>query len=94
MNRLLAKVLGVVIALAIGFAAGWHAKGVSVAAGQTTTARAETQTVIAGVNKQATEQNARQVVEQGKSVAMDTEQARYCAGSRGSLREYPPRRDD
>jgi hypothetical protein len=75
MNRTLAEVLGVVLALALGFAVGWHAKGVSVTAGQATTARAETQTVIAGVNKQAAEQHAGQVAEQGKSIALGAEQA-------------------
>ena len=53
MNRILAAALGVVVALAIGFAAGWHARGVSVAAGQTKTAHAETTAVVAGVTKQA-----------------------------------------
>lgn len=75
MNRILAAALGVVVALAIGFAAGWHAKGVSVAAGQTKTARAETAAVVAGVAKQATEQHAGMVAEQGKSIALGIEQA-------------------
>jgi hypothetical protein len=74
-NRILAEVVGLVLALAIGFAGGWHAKGVSVAAGQTKTARAETQTVITGVKQQADEQHKAQVAEQGKSIALGTEQA-------------------
>lgn len=75
MNRILAAALGVVLALALGFGAGWHAKGVSVTAGEAKTARAETQAVITGVTKQAADQHAGQVVEQGKSIALGAEQA-------------------
>lgn len=75
MNRILAEALGLVIALAIGFGIGWHAKDVSMTAGQAKTAHAETKTVIAGVNKQATEQHAAAVVEQGKSIALGNVQA-------------------
>jgi hypothetical protein len=74
-NRILVQALGVVLALVIGLGAGWHAKGVSVAAGQTKTARAETQVVITGVKQQADEQHEAQVAEQGKSIALGTEQA-------------------
>jgi hypothetical protein len=69
------QILAAVLLLAIGCAAGWRAKGVSVAAGQTATARAETQAVVTGVNKQAAAQHADQVAEQGKSVALGAEQA-------------------
>lgn len=75
MNRILTEALGLVLALAIGFAAGWHANGVSVTAGQVKTARAETTAVVAGVTKQAAEQHAAGVVEQGKSIALGAEQA-------------------
>jgi hypothetical protein len=68
MNRILAEVLGVVLALGLGFAVGWHAKGVSVDAAGAKTSRAETQSVVDGVNKQAAAQHGDQVVEQGKSV--------------------------
>lgn len=75
MKNLAYQIIAAVVLLAIGCACGWHAKGVSVAAGQTTTARAETQAVVTGVNKQAAAQHAGQVVEQGKSLALGTEQA-------------------
>jgi len=74
-NRILAEVLAAVLALALGFTSGWHTKGVSVAAGQTKTAHAETQTVITSVKQQADEQHKAQVAEQGKSIALGTEQA-------------------
>jgi len=74
MPRIAYEALAIVLALAIGFAFGWHAKGVSVEAGQTKTARAETQTVIAGVKQQAADQHAGQVAEQGKSIALGAEQ--------------------
>ena len=75
MPRIAYEALAIVLALVIGLAGGWHAKGVSVAAGQTKTARAETQAVITGVKQQADEQHKAQVAEQGKSIALGTEQA-------------------
>lgn len=67
-------ILAAIVAIALGFGIGWHAKGVSVTAGQAKTARAETAAVVDGVNKQAAEQHAGQVVEQGKSIALGAEQ--------------------
>jgi hypothetical protein len=75
MNRVLYEALAIILALAIGLACGWHAKGVSVEAAQTKTARAETQTVVTGVNKQATEQHSAAMVEQGNSIALGIDQA-------------------
>lgn len=75
MNRILAEALGLVLALAIGFGIGWHTKGVSVTADQAKTARDETAAVVAGVTKQAAEQHAGAVVEQGKSIALGVERA-------------------
>jgi hypothetical protein len=74
-NKILAAVVVLVLALVIGFAVGWHSKGISVTAGQVKASHAETSTVIAGVNKQAAAQHAADVVEQGKSIALSTDQA-------------------
>lgn len=74
MNTLALRALALVAALVVGFGIGWYAKGVSVKAGQATVARAETQAVVAGVTKQATEQHATQVAEQAKSVALTIDQ--------------------
>ena len=75
MKNLAYLILAAVLAVVIGFGFGWHAKGVSVESGQVKTARAETQTVITGVKQQADEQHKAQVAEQGKSIALGTEQA-------------------
>jgi hypothetical protein len=64
----LALIVALIVALAIGFGAGWHAKSVSVAAGQAKAAHAETAAIVADVTKQATDQHAGQVAEQGKSL--------------------------
>lgn len=75
MPRLGYEALALILALAIGFMGGWHAKGVSVTAGQAKTARAEASAVVAGVNQQVAAQHAGQVAEQGKSIALGIEQA-------------------
>lgn len=75
MKNLAYLLLGAVVLLVIGFASGWHAKGVSVAAGATKAAHAETQAVIASVNTQAAAQHVDQVKEQGKSIALGVDQA-------------------
>jgi hypothetical protein len=68
MKDIAIQALALIVALAIGFGAGWHAKSVSVAAGQAKAAHAETAVIVADVTKQATEQHAGQVAEQAKSV--------------------------
>ena len=62
--------LAIVLALTLGFAGGWHAKGVSVDAGKTKTAQAETKAVVADVKQQATEQHDAAVAEQGKTLGV------------------------
>jgi hypothetical protein len=62
-----------------GFATGWHAKGVSVKAGQVTLANKTITTITDGVNKQAAAQNAQLTAEQGKSLALDIEKNRIHA---------------
>lgn len=61
--------------LAIGFGAGWHAKGVSVQAKQGKTAQAETKAVVADVKQQATAQHDQAVAEQHKTLAVNVEQS-------------------
>jgi TolA-binding protein len=56
--------------LVVGFAGGWHAKGVSVAAGQAKVAQAEVQQISDSVAKQATALQQQLQAEQGKSVAL------------------------
>jgi hypothetical protein len=56
--------------LVVGFAAGWHAKGVSVAAGETKVAQAEVQQISDSVAKQATALQKRLQDEQDKSLGL------------------------
>src|SRR5574337_1222522 len=62
-----------VVALACGFGAGWHAKGVSMAAAKAKAAQADTQAVIADVARQAQDLHAQQLAEQGKTAALNTD---------------------
>lgn len=62
-----------------GFATGWHAKGVSVTAGEVKTANTTITTITDSVNKQAAAQSARLTAEQGKSLALDLEKNRIHA---------------
>lgn len=75
MKNLAYDILGGLLLLVIGFLIGWHAKGVSVKAGQVNVAVAQTKAVVTGVTQQATAQHAAQVVEQGKSVALAADQS-------------------
>lgn len=63
--------LALVVAFACGFGAGWHAKGVSVLAGETKAAQADTQTVVADVARQAQDLHGLAVAEQGKTAALN-----------------------
>lgn len=62
-----------------GFATGWHAKGVSVKAGEVTLANKTITSINDGVNKQAAAQSAQLTAEQGKSLALQVEQNRIHA---------------
>lgn len=75
--------------LAIGFGAGWHAKGVSVQAKQGKTAQADTKAVVADVKQQATAQHAQATAEQGKTLALDLEQHRIHANDLAIQLEIP-----
>ncbi|MGC1550521.1 MAG: hypothetical protein WA777_18520 [Rhodanobacter sp.] len=66
--------LALVLALAAGFATGWHAKGVSVTAAQSKAEKAQTTAIVAGVNKEAAAQHTQLVAEQGKTLALDSTQ--------------------
>jgi hypothetical protein len=74
MKTLLIFVIAVVIAAAAGFGTGWHAKGVSVAAGQTKTATAQTKAVIADVQKQDVAQHADALAQQAKTFDLNNQQ--------------------
>lgn len=66
-------VAGILI-LVLGAMLGWHFKGQAIDAAAMKGAKAETQAVIAGVNKEAAAQHADAMVEQGKSVALGIDQ--------------------
>lgn len=74
MKQILIYIVAAIALLAMGFGGGWHAKGVSVAAGQTKTAKAETVAVVADVKKQVATQQVAAKVEQGKSQALAADQ--------------------
>ena len=72
--------LAAIALLVAGFGAGWHAKAVSVTAGQV---KASNQTIAAitdSVTRQAAAQSAQLAGEQAKSVALDIAQRRIAAG--------------
>lgn len=81
MNRILAEAIGLILALAIGFAVGWHAKGVSVAAGEAKASNAAVIQITDSVNKQAAKQQADMQAEQGKSVELAAQQQTVRAAS-------------
>lgn len=70
MRVIAVQLLGAVALLVFGFAGGWHAKGVSVAAGETKVAQAEVQQIAAGVTKQAAAMQQRLQDEQDKSLGL------------------------
>jgi hypothetical protein len=74
MNRLLAWVLVAIGLLLVGFGAGWHEKGVHVAAGETKAAKADVQAVTANFQAQGQKQAQTLAKEQDKSIALATAQ--------------------
>ena len=75
MTRLMAVALAVVVAAVMGFGAGWHAKGVSVTAGQVKESQQAMREITRSVAEQSEKQQADMREEQTKSVALAAELA-------------------